>query len=646
MINRPLSRLTKLLQSVVLAVFILYLVIYVLYALSLFRFPYDYDQGEGFELNDSSLFSQGEWPYRSNEVFPFYASNYPPLFHLMVIPLFLIFGKTLLAGRVLAFAATLLIAWLVGRVVHDKTRDKWLASISGLMVLASNFIYHVGPLFRQHLMMVLFELLAVIFIARYDDPKHGRRNIFLSMFFLLCAGYTKQLSVATVIAVLVFLFLRAPKKSIAAGLWLAAVAGGIFLWINAATQGQWFLNTITANANVYDYQQAVDLYGQFFGLHFLIAALAIGYAVYELYWDRLSAYTVWFVFALANSALAGKWGAGESYFATAIVAACVLSGFAVGKIKEKFSLRNPKHLHRSADAVQVSAIAMALMIPLLYLLQAWGVRHLPTDGPIFGSIADLIGVGRNASVYAGYPYYDSIGYTQAGHQPTEADAQAGDRIVQIIRSSNQVALTEEALLALRADQPVVSNPTQLLNLWNNHALDPTDLIAMIDQQKFGVVVFRAQFYPPPMLQAVGARYQPIDDILMNGFVYHILAPRSDYGTGCDEARFYGLIAKLKALSPSSVTVKIRSRNTHPENWEGPDGVSEIVFQYNPKAETYYWANYSLWIAPLSWEGSTVGGGAEYLGRSNCFKFFGSSFDIKEVWPSAIDTITQALGIIR
>ncbi len=633
MTHSSLARLIKLLQLVVLAVFVLYLVIYIGYALSLFRFPYDYDQGEGFELNDSILFSQGQWPYRSNEVYPFYASNYPPLFHLLVIPLFLIFGQTLLAGRVLSFIATLLIAGLVGWIVHGKTRDKFSASISGLTVLASNYIYHIGPLFRQHMLMVLFELLAVIFIARYDDPKHARRNIFLAMFFLLCAGYTKQLSVATVVAVLVFLFLRAPKKSIAAGLGLAVTAGAIFLWINAATDGQWFLNTITANANLYDYRQAVQLYGQFFNLHFLISALAIGYAVYELYWDRLSAFSVWFAFSIVNAALAGKWGAGESYFATTIVAACILSGFAIDKIKVKLPQKFPK-----------ASIAIGLAIPLLYLLQAWGVRHLPTDGPIFGSIAELIGIGRNASVYAGYPYFDAVGYTQVGHLPTEADTQAGDQIVSIIRSSSKVALTEEAMLALRANQPVVTNPTQLLNLWNNHALDPTDLIALIDQQAFGTIVFRAQFYPPPMLQAVGARYQPIDDIMLNGFVYHILAPRSNYGAGCDEARFYSTIATLKSIVPSTGFVQIADRDSKPDGWTGPNGVSEIDYRVGDRKNSQL--VYRLWIGPLTWQGqaSSNASGATRLGHNTCFLFFDEVTDTK-AWPNASDSVVKTLGIM-
>jgi hypothetical protein len=621
------DRMARWLLYFTVAVFVLYLVIYVVYAVALFRFPYDYDQGEGFELNDSLLFLQGQWPYRSNEVFPFYASNYPPLFHLIVLPLFAIFGPTLTAGRVLSFAVTLLIAFLVGWVVYAKTRDRPIAAISSLMVLASNFIYHVGPLYRQHMTMVLFELLAVIFISRYDDPKHGKLYIALSMLALLAAGYTKQLSAATAVAVLFFLFLRSPKKAIIAGLALAIVAGGIFLLIDLATQHQWFINTITANANAYDYHQALDLYRQFFTLHFFTVALAVGYGVYQLYWDRLSAYTIWFCFALINSALAGKWGAGESYFATAVVASCVLSGFAVVKLKESFAIKRPR-----------AALLVGFAIPLLYLAQAYSMRHLPTAGPIFSPLADLIGVGHGASVYAGYPYYDSIGYTQVGHLPTAEDTAAGDRIVSLIKASGKPAFTEEAMLALRAGQPVVTNPTQLLNLWNNHALDPTELIASIDRQEYGLVVLRAQFYPPPVLQAIGARYEPIDDVMMNGFQYRILAPRQDYGAGCDEARFYGLISKLNAIAPQGA-FHVLDRNTNPIGWSGPQGVSELEYRSGDQS-------YRLWIAPLNWQGqpSADNSGALRLGQNACFQFFDKIEGTDTAWPTVFEDVAKALGI--
>ena len=628
-----LQRLARWLLWLTVAVFVLYLVIYIVYALALFQFPYDYDQGEGFELNDSLLFLQGQWPYRSNEIFPFYASNYPPLFHWLVMPFFLIFGPTLTAGRVLSFIVTLLIAVLVGHVVYTQTRNKPIAAISGLMVLASTFIYHVGPLYRQHMTMVLFELLAVIAISKYDDPKRGKWYIVLSMLALLAAGYTKQLSVATVGAVVFFLFLRAPKKAILAGLGLTLAAGGIFLLIDLATQHQWFINTITANANAYDYRQALDLYRQFFTLHFFTVALAIGYSFYQLYWDRLSAYTVWFAFALINSALAGKWGAGESYFATAIVASCILSGLAVVKLQQSIAIKRPR-----------AALAVAFAIPLLYLAQAYSLRHLPTDGPVFGPLADLLGVGRGASVYAGYPYYDSLGYTQVGHLPTAADTAAGDRIVSLIETTGKPALTEEAMLALRADQPVVTNPTQLLNLWNNHALDPTELIAAIDRQDFGLVVLRAQFYPPPVLQAVGARYEPIDDIVMNGFQYRILAPRATDGSGCDEARFYGSISQLNAIAPHGF-FRVLDRDTTPIGWSGPRGVSELEYRTGDQA-TLRGPSYRLWIAPLNWQGQppAAGTGAQRLGQNACFQFFDKLEDTAFVWPRVREDVLKTLGI--
>ncbi len=661
---RAFPLLSKILFSLALAAFAGYLVIFCAYASALFRFPYDYDQGEGFELNDSILFARGEWPYKDNEAFPFYASNYGPVFHLLVVPLFPIFGPTLTAGRVLSFAATLLIGAIVFRVVSRETRDRRIAALSGLMVFASNFVYHIGPLFRQHMTMVLFELLAVAAISGYNQPRRGRRNILLSMLFLLLAGYTKQLSAATAAAVLAFLFLRAPKKAIVAGLGLAAAAGLIFVALDAATNGQWFINSITANANIYDYRQALDLYGQFFRLHFAVAGLAIGYLVYELYWDRLSAYSVWFAFALANAALSGKWGAGESYFATAIVAACITSGLAIGKLKQWIGSDDFSRLiqgissddfgrpARRATEVATTGALLSLAIPLLYLAQAWGVRHLPTDGPVFGPLSDLLGVGRGASVYADYPYYDAMGYTQLGHLPTEEDVAAGDRIVRLVLSAETPVMTEEAAFVLEANrrvgryaQPVVTNPTQLLNLWNNNALDPTELIAMLDRQGFGQIVLRAQFYPPPVLKAIGARYAPIGDIRMNGFQYRILGPRGDYdGTACDEATFYGLISRFNSNAPAGGFFRIVDRDTNPEGWHGAAGASELEYRVGDRRNSggpYY----RLWIAPLNWRGDPPldGAGAARLHQDRCFQYFDLILDESNS-PAAREAVINTLGL--
>jgi len=72
---------------------------------------------------------------------------------------------------------------------------------------------------------------------------------------------------------------------------------------------------------------------------------------------------------------------------------------------------------------------------------------------------------------------------------------------------------------------VVTNPTQLLNLYNNGLYDPANLVEMINQKAFGVILLRAQFYPPPVLQAIGQKYRTLADMDMNGFTYKVLVPR-------------------------------------------------------------------------------------------------------------------------
>ncbi|TET54146.1 MAG: hypothetical protein E3J64_02400, partial [Anaerolineales bacterium] len=89
--ERVLKAVGKALGVLALVAFVGYLVVYVVYAVALFRWPFDYDQGEGFELYDAILYSQGEWPYRDNATYPFYASNYTPLFHLLIVQLMPIF---------------------------------------------------------------------------------------------------------------------------------------------------------------------------------------------------------------------------------------------------------------------------------------------------------------------------------------------------------------------------------------------------------------------------------------------------------------------------------------------------------------------------------------------------------------------------
>ncbi|MFN4294530.1 MAG: hypothetical protein ACK4JD_10395, partial [Thermoflexales bacterium] len=70
-----LSSLSVVALGLTIAIFAGYFVIYLIYARALFAFPFDYDQGEGFELYDAIRLARGEGIYLDNAEFPFYASN-------------------------------------------------------------------------------------------------------------------------------------------------------------------------------------------------------------------------------------------------------------------------------------------------------------------------------------------------------------------------------------------------------------------------------------------------------------------------------------------------------------------------------------------------------------------------------------------
>jgi len=524
------------LLAVAMLLMALHLAVYGVYAANLIAFPFDYDQGEGFELNDTILLSQFQSPYRDNEVFPFYASNYPPLYHLILVPFAWLFGAEYWYGRLVSFLATLITATAIGYAVQRATGQRAIALLSGCAYLASNYIYHIGPLFRQHISMVMFETLAVVVIATLSESKRPRRLLLISLALLLAAGYTKQLAIATVAAVFGWLFLRGVRRAIVWAIPFAAVAGGIFLLIDWSTGGQWSLNIITANVNQYILGQYTGLLAQFIALHGALLALAALLVVYELYVDRLSVYSVWFVAALLNSVLAGKWGAGDSYFATAIAAMCILAGIFAGR-----TLSNAWRLPRFLAGLQRAMPIFGAAVCAAFVLYGAAVIKLPLDMPIFAQVGQLLGVQSNTK----FPnFYDSAGWTMGyatiGQIPTTQDVANGWRIVEYAKADPRPILSEEAAFSFRSGKPVVTNPTQLLNLYNNNTpertlYDPSALIAMIEQQAFGAVILRRDigqtaiigFYPPPVLAAIERAYSLHAAIPMNGYEYTILLPKTE-----------------------------------------------------------------------------------------------------------------------
>ena len=55
----------------------------------------------------------------------------------------------------------------------------------------------------------------------------------------------------------------------------------------------------------------------------------------------------------------------------------------------------------------------------------------------------------------------------------------------------------------------------------------TGMIDDLNQREFDTVILRSQFYPMPVLTAIGQNYITTDLVEMNGFVYCIMRPRQE-----------------------------------------------------------------------------------------------------------------------
>ena len=511
----------------VLLVYLLYLLVLLVYARSVISFPFDYDQGEGFELYDAVRLARGQNIYLDNAVFPYYASNYPPVYRTLLVPLVWLFGPKLALGRIVALAATFGVAVIIFMVTRrawrgDRLTGTLVPLLGALAFLAANYVYHVAPLARAHLPMVAF---ACAGIACLD---HGLRNFgppttrdwrwtILGVALLMTAAFTKLQAVDALVAGFGFLLLRRPRWCLPALALCAAFSAALALWLNTASGGQFWLNVVSANVNEYDIAITWKTYAQWFGLQGILIVCAVALVLWDLAravrvrsFAPLGIWSLYFVAGSALGMLTGKWGAGPTYLVAAIAASCVCTVLLLGRI---------------ADHWRLGPGAAAWLVALVFAGQAALNVHLPTSGRFFGPLARLAGVADLPSSYPPYPYYDRAGYVQLGHLLDAQDTLNGRQLVNELKQHPGPVWSEEAMWTLYAGKDVVTNPTQLLNLSRNGTLDTRDMIARIERHEFGAVVFRAFFYPEDVKRAIMRNYDFVGSIKINGFDYFLLLPK-------------------------------------------------------------------------------------------------------------------------
>jgi len=463
-----------------------YVALYVQFAAQLATFPFDLDQGEGYDAWSGWLINLGQLPYSNNTMYPYYSSNYPPLWsYLVSIPMAWL-GPGLGPARLISTLAGLGSAGLLGMAARRASGSTIAAVFAAGFFLASPYVFHTTPLARVNSTALLA---AVLGLTLLEQPT--RTRVVLGSLAFSAALFTKQTTIDAVLAGVVWLALRQWRMAIVAG----SIVGSIGLTglgaLTVLTGGAFWLNVVSGNANPFDGQQLVGYLTNFGLVHCVLLATAAAEALRMVRRRALSPWLLYFMTASIAALGAAKWGAGESYFLGAIAAACVLASC---------------WLARALDASSVQtrlAVAAALLLQTL-LLAHGTVSDLATWLPDRGPQSALL-----------------------GHAPTDDDRLAANELTQQLRRQTNPVLAEEASFAVVAGHDVVGNATHLRNLHQAGLWNPSSLVGDLQARRYAIVVLNAELYPEPVLAAIGRFYFLDRTVRINRATYHVFLPGSD-----------------------------------------------------------------------------------------------------------------------
>ncbi|MBI2755295.1 MAG: hypothetical protein HYX52_01155 [Chloroflexi bacterium] len=464
--------------------------VYLQHALALVLFPYDWDQGEGYDAWSAWLIDRGQWPYSGNQAFPYYSSNYPPLWSYVVSIVMAWAGPGLASGRAVSTIAAVGCAAVAGSAVWFQTRTAWAGLGAAGLVFASPYVFHTTPLARVNALTVLFALLGV---WAFERPTN--RRLAWGTLALLLALFTKQTAADAAVACLGFVLLTRPRAGLAVSIVLGAAGFSLLAAFNVLTGGAFWLNVVSGNANPFEARQLFDYAVNFALIHPLPLALAAWEAASAM---RRRAWDPWTLYFLASGVAAlgvAKLGAGESYFLGFVASGAVLASRRLVRL-----LASPP-ITRGRPVWAVAALLLVAGQAVLY-----------AHGPLaLGGV--LVDRGLQAPLL--------------GRTPTAKDRQAGDAIVAAIRRLPGPALSEDPSFAVVAGRPVVANTTHLRNLYDAGLWDPTPLVADLQAKRYDTVVLNAQLYPQPVLDAIGRHYYLAQTVQLNGFTYQVFYPGAD-----------------------------------------------------------------------------------------------------------------------
>ncbi|HEY8148688.1 MAG TPA: glycosyltransferase family 39 protein [Vicinamibacteria bacterium] len=290
------------------------------------RSPYSRDYGEGCILAMVQLLDERGTYFMDLHGYPYVHLNYPPVFPVLVWPLYRWLGPTLWVPRLLSLLATVgfvAVVYAIARRLGNP--PAWATALAGV-ALCPWFVQTWAPLARVDMLAIFFSAAGLLAFTR-----GARLGTVFALFWL--AFFTKQNALLAPAAVLLHLAVSGPPRRFAAAfagfaLPLAALFGLLVL----ATDGEAYRHLVTYTAAAgFDWSRLGKGYGDLVRVAWpLLLVLGFGLVARRRAGpaeDRAGALWIYWGLSVAGLATIAKEGAVQNYYVEPW-AATVLAGAA------------------------------------------------------------------------------------------------------------------------------------------------------------------------------------------------------------------------------------------------------------------------------------------------------------------------------
>lgn len=324
--------------------FVVCLVVFLFISVKSILYPYGIDAVESFLLDQTNRLLTTGHLYLSTTVYNhLHPVAYPPVTHFILTPFIIFFGLDFWYGRLLAVTATLLICFVLFKLVSNQTRSLKLGVLASTLWISSGYVLYWGNLLRVDIFGVLFCLLALYFSLR----SKSRLSFYACLFFSLLAVFTKQTFLLTIIPVLILVYFlkKDYQRLISYCILLFSTSLVSLVTIQRYEYGSFLLELVTINAIVpLNFQNFLYRNFEFLTTNFFLFLL-ISYLTISVFKESLrnrlrlklisKIAIVYFLFSLINLVLISKVGSNTNYLLEIITAGSVLIPilFSEAKIK-------------------------------------------------------------------------------------------------------------------------------------------------------------------------------------------------------------------------------------------------------------------------------------------------------------------------